>query len=98
MRDHTFIFSDLVGFTALTEANGDEHAAELALDFYERVRTMLADHCAEEVKTIGDAVMLRCDDPEPAVRLGLRMVSGTRGGARLPAGAGRHAHRSGRLP
>ena len=41
MRDHTFIFSDLVGFTALTEANGDEHAAELALDFYERVRTML---------------------------------------------------------
>lgn len=44
MRDHTFIFSDLVGFTALTEANGDEHAAELALDFYERVRTMLPGH------------------------------------------------------
>ena len=76
MRDHTFIFSDLVGFTAVTEANGDEHAAELALDFYERVRTMLQDHGAEEVKTIGDAVMLRCQDPEPAVRLGLRMVSG----------------------
>ena len=76
MKDHTFIFSDLVGFTALTEANGDEHAAELALDFYERVRTMLPDHCAEEVKTIGDAMMLRCDDAEPAMRLGLRMVSG----------------------
>jgi adenylate cyclase len=75
MKDHTFIFSDLVGFTALTEANGDDRAAELALDFYARVRTMLPDHCAEEVKTIGDAVMLRCDDPALAVRLGLRLVS-----------------------
>ena len=98
MRDHTFIFSDLVGFTALTEANGDEHAAELALDFYERVRTMLPDHGAEEVKTIGDAVMLRCDDPELAVRLGLRMVSGLEAVPGFPAGACRHAHRPGRLP
>jgi adenylate cyclase len=71
MKQHTFIFSDLVGFTALTEANGDDRAAELALDFYGRVRTMLADHRAEEVKTIGDAVMLRCEDPALAVRLGL---------------------------
>jgi adenylate cyclase len=73
---HTFIFSDLVGFTALTEMNGDDRAAELALDFYGRVRPMLDDHCAEEVKTIGDAVMLRCDDPALAVLLGLRIVSG----------------------
>ena len=28
------------------------------------------------MKTIGDAMMLRCDDPELAVRLGLRVVSG----------------------
>jgi adenylate cyclase len=75
MSHHTFIFSDLVGFTALTEANGDDRAAELALDFYSRVRTMLAEHRAEEVKTIGDAMMLRCDDPADAVHLGLRMVS-----------------------
>jgi adenylate cyclase len=75
MQHHTFIFSDLVGFTALTEANGDDRAAELALDFYDRVRTMLADHRAEEVKTIGDAVMLRCDDATLAVGLGLRLVS-----------------------
>jgi class 3 adenylate cyclase len=34
MSHHTFIFSDLVGFTALTEANGDDRAAELAHDFY----------------------------------------------------------------
>jgi class 3 adenylate cyclase len=75
MTQHTFIFSDLVGFTALTETNGDDRAAELALDFYGRVRTMLPDHCAEEVKTIGDAMMLRCEDPAQAVRLGLGIVS-----------------------
>jgi adenylate cyclase len=85
MRAHTFIFSDMVGFTALTEANGDEHAAELAVDFYERVRTMLPDHGADEVKTIGDAMMLRCDDPELAVRLGLRMVSGLEAVPGFPA-------------
>jgi adenylate cyclase len=71
---HTFLFTDLVGFTALTEANGDDSAAELALDFYDRVRCLLPDHGAEEVKTIGDAIMLRSDDPAQAIRLGLRIV------------------------
>jgi adenylate cyclase len=72
---HTFLFTDLVGFTALTEANGDDSAAELALDFYQRVRRLLPDHETEEVKTIGDAIMLRSDDPGQAIRLGLRIVS-----------------------
>jgi adenylate cyclase len=71
---HTFLFSDLVGFTALTAADGDDRAAEVALDFYARVRAMLADHGAEEVKTIGDALMLRVTDQAEAVRLGLRIV------------------------
>jgi len=74
-RRHTFLFSDLVGFTALTEANGDNHAAELALDFYDRVRGLLPDHGGEEVKTIGDAMMLRCDEAEAGIWLGLRIVS-----------------------
>jgi class 3 adenylate cyclase len=72
---HTFLFTDLVGFTALTEANGDDNAAELALDFYDRVRRLLPDEGVEEVKTIGDAIMLRSDDPAQAIRLGLRIVS-----------------------
>ena len=71
---HTFIFSDLVGFTALAAERGDDHAAEVAIEFYERVRRLIADHRAEEVKTIGDALMLRCDDPGLAIRLGLRIV------------------------
>ena len=73
-RQHTFLFTDLVGFTALTEANGDDSAAELALAFYRRVRSLLAAHDAEEVKTIGDAMMLRSDDAGAAIRLGLGIV------------------------
>ena len=30
---HTFLFADLAGFTALTEAMGDEDAADLAGEF-----------------------------------------------------------------
>jgi adenylate cyclase len=70
----TFLFSDLVGYTALTAADGDHRAAEVALEFYERVRPMLPAHHSEEVKTIGDALMLRAADPRAAILLGLRIV------------------------
>jgi class 3 adenylate cyclase len=71
---HTFLFTDLVGFTALAAAEGDDRAADVALDLYARVRPLLADHGAEEVKTIGDGLMLRCDEPAAGVRLALRIV------------------------
>jgi adenylate cyclase len=74
MARHTFLFTDLVGFTALTAARGDDDAADVALAFYARVRQMLAEHGAEEVKSMGDALMIRCDDPGAAIRLGLRIV------------------------
>src|SRR3954453_11850284 len=77
MDQHTFIFTDLVGFTTLTAERGDDHGADVALSFYARVRALLGDHRAEEVKTIGDAMMLRCDDPAAAVELGLRIVEAT---------------------
>jgi adenylate cyclase len=78
--DQTFVFADLAGFTALTEAHGDAQAAELAAGFAEGLREVLPDHGAEEVKTIGDAMMVRVDDPGLAIRLGLRIVEelGTR--------------------
>ena len=71
---HTFLFTDLVGFTTLTADHGDDRAADVALDFYRRVRSLLPDHRAQEVKTMGDALMLRAEDPALAVRLGLRIV------------------------
>ena len=71
---HTFLFADLAGFTALTEAHGDEEAADLAADFFECVRQLLPEYGAQEVKTIGDAVMVCCERPDAAVELGLRIV------------------------
>ena len=70
----TFLFADLSGFTALTEAHGDEQAADLVGGFCVAVRGLLADHQAQEVKTIGDALMLRTGDAAAAVRLGLSIV------------------------
>ena len=70
----TFVFADLSGFTALTEAHGDEQAADLVGGFCGAVRQLLADHQAQEVKTIGDAVMLRSADAAAAIRLGLCIV------------------------
>src|SRR5205823_1570192 len=70
----TFLFADLAGFTALTEAHGDEEAAELAADFAEQTRALLASHAASAIKGLGDAMMIRVGAPEQAVLLGLRIV------------------------
>jgi adenylate cyclase len=71
---HTFLFGDLVGFTALTAAEGDDRAAEVALALQEHVQRIAPAYSAKEIKAIGDAVMLRCEEPGLAVELGLRMV------------------------
>lgn len=73
-RSHTFLFADLAGFTALTEAMGDEDAADLAGRFSDAVRELLPDHRAEAVKAIGDALMIRAEEASDAIRLGLRIV------------------------
>lgn len=70
----TFLFADLAGYTALTEAHGDERAAELAGDFFACVRELLDEHAADEVKTIGDAVMVRAETAGAAIALGLAIV------------------------
>ncbi len=70
----TFVFADLAGFTALTEAHGDAEAIEIASDFTARVRQLLPEYEAEEIKTIGDEVMIRVEDPVKAVNLGMRIV------------------------
>ena len=70
----TFLFADLAGFTALTEAHGDQHAADVAAEFFSCVRELLDRHPADEVKTIGDALMLRDETAAEAVALGLAIV------------------------
>lgn len=73
-HDSTFVFADLAGFTALTEAHGDEDAADLAVGFARRLRQRLGGLDGELVKTIGDAAMIRVDAAATAVVLGLEIV------------------------
>ncbi len=67
----TFLFADIAGFTALTEAHGDEAAMELVAAFSGAVDSRLPGVGGEHVKTIGDALMLRIPHPADAIRLGL---------------------------
>jgi adenylate cyclase len=74
LSDHTFLFADLVGFTALTDAEGDDRAAEVALGLYQRVRGLLPRYGGQELKTLGDGVALRCDKAADGIALALRIV------------------------
>ena len=67
----TFVFADIAGFTALTEAHGDEAAIKLVEAFSRAVAAELPPVAGEHVKTIGDALMLRVPDPGDAIHLGL---------------------------
>jgi adenylate cyclase len=82
--DATFVFADIAGFTALTEAHGDEEAATLVADFGEAVRAELPAGAAH-VKTIGDALMLRVPDPAEAILLALAMTDRLLQGHGAPA-------------
>ena len=80
----TFLFADIAGFTALTEAHGDEEAATLVADFCDAVKAELPAG-ASHVKTIGDALMLRIPDPGEAILLGLDITHGLMRGHGAPA-------------
>jgi adenylate cyclase len=85
MTDATFLFADIAGFTALTEAHGDEEAANLVADFSDAVRAELPQRGGEHVKTIGDAILLRVPDPCQAVQLGLHIAHDVMPGHGAPA-------------
>jgi len=53
MRRHpapTFVFADLVGYTALTEERGDEAAADVAREFRRAMSALSRGHGARQVK------------------------------------------------
>jgi adenylate cyclase len=81
---HTFLFVDLVGFTALAAERGDDRAAEVALELVARVRALAPRHGAEVVKTLGDGVMLRAGEADDALRLGTRIVCAVAAAPELP--------------
>jgi adenylate cyclase len=81
----TFLFADIAGFTALTEAHGDERAVQLAEEFANAVRAELPRVHGEYVKAIGDALMLRVPEPADAVHLALWITHNAMSGHNAPS-------------
>lgn len=81
----TFLFADIAGVTALTEAHGDHEAAALVADFCAAVNAELPAFGGTQLKSIGDALMLRVPEPADAVRLGLHIVRDLLPGHGAPA-------------
>jgi adenylate cyclase len=67
------VFADLAGYTALTEAHGDDGAADVALRFFELATARLSGD-ARIVKTIGDAVMVVTTDAHRGLEIGLALL------------------------
>lgn len=80
----TFGFVDLAGFTALTEAQGDEDAADVATRFANVTRSCLGDG-DRLVKTIGDAVLIACPSATQGVLLVERLLTEAAADARFPS-------------
>ena len=70
----TFLFADIAGFTALTEAHGDEQAVDLVDEFSAAVQAELPSCGGTHIKTIGDALMLAIPQPAEAVQFALRIT------------------------
>jgi class 3 adenylate cyclase len=87
----TFVFADLVGFTALTEAHGDETAARVAREFGRAMSALSREHGAWPVKSLGDGAMIWVPDAGQAVELAARALAevGTRPDL-LPMRVGTH--------
>lgn len=71
--EHTFLFADLVGFTAFTERVGDEAAADVAIAFQAAAAHASAELSCDIVKDLGDAVMIHGRDAASVVTLALRL-------------------------
>ena len=85
----TSLFCDLVGYTALSESADPEVVDAMLRRYYEAVRPVVESHGGTVEKFIGDAVVavfgvpaVHEDDPERAVRAGLRIIAALEGQTR----------------
>src|SRR5437016_753807 len=82
----TALFCDLVGFTALSELTDPEDVNTMLTSYSAMARAKIESHGGVVQKFIGDAVVgvfgvpaAHEDDPERAVRAGLRIVEAAEG-------------------
>jgi class 3 adenylate cyclase/tetratricopeptide (TPR) repeat protein len=85
----TTVICDLVGFTSMSERADPEDVDRLLEEYSERARKEIEAHGGTLEKFIGDAVVgvfgvpsVHEDDPERAVRAGLRLIEALEGMAR----------------
>ena len=71
-----FLFSDLRGYTAFIETNGDEAGARLLDRYRGLVRRVIAEHDGAEVRTEGDSFYVLFPSATGAVAAGLAIVAG----------------------
>ncbi|GJD46913.1 hypothetical protein AFCDBAGC_4798 [Methylobacterium cerastii] len=81
-REMTFLFTDLEGFTAMTEAAGAEALVQLLNDYLDGMCSIAMEHGGTVDKIVGDAVHVmfnapldQPDHPERAVRCALALDS-----------------------
>jgi adenylate cyclase len=84
-------FLDLVGYTRLTEEQGDDAAAEIAANLAELTQRAARAHGGLPVKWLGDGVMFYFKRPREAVRSALEMVRQAPAAGLPPAHVGIHA-------
>jgi len=69
-----FLFSDIRGFTAFAERNGNAAAAERVARFLDLARAAISQHEGAEIKTEGDAIHAVFPSASMAVMCGLEIV------------------------
>jgi class 3 adenylate cyclase len=70
----TFAFVDLSGFTALTEAEGDERAVSVLAVFRSTLRVICSRRAVRIAKWLGDGAMLVSVESKPLVAAALEMM------------------------
>lgn len=80
----TFVFADLAGYTALTEAHGDEGGASTASRFFEITQRALS-ASSRLVKTLGDGVMVVADSAQEGIRVAMAIAQFVRAESGFPA-------------
>lgn len=81
-------FADLSGYTRLTEEQGDDAAAQVALGLIEVVSEVAARHRGTVVKMLGDGVHFHFAEPRDAVLASLDIVDAVRPHGLPPAHVG----------
>ncbi len=69
----TFLFTDLVGSTALIDRLGDDAADSVRRDHFEMLRKAVEEAGGEEVKNLGDGLMVSFASPVAAVSCAVAM-------------------------